>query len=358
MVNNILDIILGISVVLIASELFLLIKPWHKPKVKIESNETLISIIVCARNEESFIADCIESLINQTYKNYEIIVLNDHSTDKTGEILATYVENKVHVINVDSHPETNQNPKAFLLNIGRPYCHGEFIAIADADCVYAPHWIASMVEYSPPFGLISGVAGVLNNRNQHLEWLAAIGRISLLQTHTCPTAIGNNMMVRAQDIDAIGGFSVAMDSMTEDVRMNHLMNKNGINTHLVHYSGVLSRTNPITFKEMISQRKRWIEGVKLLPIPIKLVLYCQSLWLFLLIGMIGYSVHLALLFLLSYSLIKMTVDVKVLRHFSEKFTVIELLKLEMFRLFTTPIFLITTLFGSNFVWKNRQFKMN
>ena len=61
----------------------------HVHSIDTEIDEmSFVSVLVPARNEEDIIEECIRSLCNQTYSNYEVIVLNDHSTDATGEILA------------------------------------------------------------------------------------------------------------------------------------------------------------------------------------------------------------------------------------------------------------------------------
>ena len=55
-------------------------------------DKILISIVVPAYNIESYIGRCLESIIKQEYKNLEIIVVNDGSTDSTGEIIDRYAE--------------------------------------------------------------------------------------------------------------------------------------------------------------------------------------------------------------------------------------------------------------------------
>ena len=51
-----------------------------------------VSIILPARNEEKYIAKCLDSLINQSYPNFEIVAINDSSYDRTGEIIQGYVK--------------------------------------------------------------------------------------------------------------------------------------------------------------------------------------------------------------------------------------------------------------------------
>ncbi|MFM7340191.1 MAG: glycosyltransferase, partial [Bacteroidota bacterium] len=58
----------------------------HPTEMK-DPHVPFVSVLIPARNEEDIIEQCIRSICNQSYSQYEVIVLNDHSTDKTGEIL-------------------------------------------------------------------------------------------------------------------------------------------------------------------------------------------------------------------------------------------------------------------------------
>lgn len=51
-----------------------------------------ISIVIPVYNGEKYLADCIDSCLDQTYKDYEIIIINDGSTDSTLDIIASYVK--------------------------------------------------------------------------------------------------------------------------------------------------------------------------------------------------------------------------------------------------------------------------
>ncbi|HET8719840.1 MAG TPA: glycosyltransferase family A protein, partial [Candidatus Nitrosotenuis sp.] len=64
-----------------------------------------VSIILPARNEEEFIGGCLDSLLEQDYDNYEIVVIDDSSDDSTGKIIAEYAEKNPKVIHVKAEPK-------------------------------------------------------------------------------------------------------------------------------------------------------------------------------------------------------------------------------------------------------------
>ncbi len=94
----------------------------------------LLSVIVPVYNAEKYIRECIESIINQTYKNLELILVNDGSTDSSGEICDLYgrKEKKVSVFH-----QKNRGPLSARL---RGLCHakGDYVTFVDAD-----DWIKS-----------------------------------------------------------------------------------------------------------------------------------------------------------------------------------------------------------------------
>lgn len=98
-------------------------------KEKIELKDILVSIIVPVYNAEKYIKKCLDSLINQTYSNLEIICINDGSTDHTREILEFY-RKKDSRIKVVSIP--NSGPSV-ARNMGLDLSTGEYIHFVDAD---------------------------------------------------------------------------------------------------------------------------------------------------------------------------------------------------------------------------------
>ena len=87
----------------------------------------LVSIIIPAFNAEMYIEDCLNSVINQTYQNIEIIVVNDGSTDLTLELVNSFNDPRIILIN-----QENKGCSASK-NQGLRIANGDFIQYLDAD---------------------------------------------------------------------------------------------------------------------------------------------------------------------------------------------------------------------------------
>lgn len=106
--------------------------------------EPLVSVLLPIRNQERFLPDCIKSLLAQTYKNIEIIVVNDHSTDNSGSILRGFRKRNKRVRII-------QNKKQYgvtvCLNRALAKAKGEFIAFMDAQDLCHRHRLQKQVAY-------------------------------------------------------------------------------------------------------------------------------------------------------------------------------------------------------------------
>jgi hyaluronan synthase len=97
------------------------------------SNGPLISIVVPAKNEEKNIRNCVQSCLNQTYMNKEIIVVNDGSTDKTGEVLDEMrKENRTTNFHILHLSKSVGKKKA--VEAASEIARGEIYAFMDSDC--------------------------------------------------------------------------------------------------------------------------------------------------------------------------------------------------------------------------------
>ncbi len=119
----------------------------------LDNPEPLVTICVPVFNGERTIAGTIDSILNQTYKNIEIIVVDNCSEDSTVKIVKEFSDIRIHLVLSDNHlpcAEANWN-RCFQ------YGQGEFLAIFHADDVYLPHMISRQVEAFKKFPLVGSV---------------------------------------------------------------------------------------------------------------------------------------------------------------------------------------------------------
>ena len=106
-----------------------------------------LAVILPAYNAENFIAECLESLLNQTFSDFCILAVNDTSTDNTGKILETYAAKDAR-LRVYHFSENQGEPAVMqfamdMLN----YMNVEYVARMDADDICVPHRFEKQVQY-------------------------------------------------------------------------------------------------------------------------------------------------------------------------------------------------------------------
>ena len=105
-------------------------------------NSKFISVLVPVYNQEKYIKECLDSLDNQTYDNYEVVVLNDGSTDGTAEVLKQYENNPKFRILFKENERSIAKSRNFLLNEIR----GDFFIFVDSDDSVSPVFLSFLVE--------------------------------------------------------------------------------------------------------------------------------------------------------------------------------------------------------------------
>lgn len=120
----------------------------------------LVSVIIPAYNVDKFLGECVRSLLCQTYTNYEIIIIDDGSTDNTyviGESL-TFESTKVKVFR-----QENQGVSV-ARNVGMQKAKGEFYVFVDADDIVAPRYIETLVFCAQKSDM--GIIGFTSERKE------------------------------------------------------------------------------------------------------------------------------------------------------------------------------------------------
>lgn len=105
------------------------------------NNEEKVSIVVPVYNVALYLAECIESIINQTYKNIEVIIVNDGSTDNSKEICESYEKKDDRIIFITKQ----NNGAASARNCGLNSVTGEYISFVDSDDILELNYIERLV---------------------------------------------------------------------------------------------------------------------------------------------------------------------------------------------------------------------
>lgn len=122
-----------------------------------------VSIILPTFNGEQFLSNSIESIISQTYKDWELIIVNDCSTDNTANIINHYIQKDTR-IKVITNKENKKLPAS--LNIGFEQASGEYYTWTSDDNEYYPQAIETMVEFlqkNEEYGMVYARTNVEEN---------------------------------------------------------------------------------------------------------------------------------------------------------------------------------------------------
>ena len=111
----------------------------------------LASIIVVTKNHSAYLTKCLNSILNQSYKNFEVIIIDHNSSDNTAEIIKKFKSDKIkYFLNTES------KGIASVRNYGVKKSNGNYIFFTDSDCMPAKNW----VEEGMQILLNNDVAGV------------------------------------------------------------------------------------------------------------------------------------------------------------------------------------------------------
>ena len=192
-----------------------------------EYAKPMVSIIVPCYNEEKVIANSLNSLLNLDYPFYEIIVVNDGSTDSTAAI-AEMVAGTAYKSSIQVISQVNQG-KAAALNNGLMHAVGDVILCVDADSKILPGSLEAGIRHfrDPKVGAVAGFVEIANQQNwllqlQQLEYLVGLNfsRRALSFMGVVPIVPGPAGLFRRRAIFQAGGFQSKHHMYAEDAELS------------------------------------------------------------------------------------------------------------------------------------------
>jgi chlorobactene glucosyltransferase len=199
-----------------------------------------ISVIVPARNEERNIRRCILALLEQTYPNYELIVVDDRSNDGTATILAELQREhpgRLQVVAGDDLPD-GWAGKPHALHLGAQAAHGDWLCFVDADTFAAPDLLAA--AFATARAQKADLFTILTDQELGSFWEKAI--LPLVFTALSfgfpaekvnnphrPEAIANGqfILIRRSAYATVGGHAAIRDRIAEDKALAQMVKKHG-----------------------------------------------------------------------------------------------------------------------------------
>lgn len=208
-----------------------------------------VTVLVPARNEESKIGRCLESLAQQNYPRYEVIAIDDRSADRTGAIIQEIADKKPHVKYVRG---TDTPPgwigKCNALVSGVKYAKGDWYLFTDADTCHTPESLRYAVTYAQrnSADLISFMpVQELGSFWERVVMPVLLGSflcgdpLNTINEHTNDRAYayGQYILIRKSVYDAVGGHASVHDQILDDISFARVVKSHGF--HILSADGRL-----------------------------------------------------------------------------------------------------------------------
>ena len=252
------------------------------------------SVVIAAHNEEQNIGDCLKSVLGQTIERcrYEVIVVDDRSTDRTGEIARSFLHEcpNLSIITITQTP-SGISPKKHAVAQGIALARNEIIVFTDADCRVPPTWLEAICEcFGPDVGMVQGITNYVyvQGMNKVFFNLQAIDFLS--HGVVAAAAIGanfplnsnaNNLAFRKAAFIAVGGYGAARSVVSgdDDLLVQRISKSKAWKIRfMTDFRGAVETLPAPTLKALFEQRKRW--GSKTVHYNVRQIFFLSIIFFF------------------------------------------------------------------------------
>ena len=237
-----------------------------------------VSIIIPARNEEASLHDCLSSLISQPGVAFEIIVIDDHSTDRTREIASSFSSQKVRLIEAGPLPP-GWTGKNNAVATGAKAARAEWLLFTDADTIHlsgslrrslaeANRHNASLLSYSPQQIVKTfWEKAVMPVIFAELAASFRPAQVSDLNS-SAAAANGQYILITREAYDAVGGHAAIAGNLLEDVALARAVKQSG---RKIFFRFAADAVRTRMYRGFSQLREGWTKNLVLLfPHPMRL----------------------------------------------------------------------------------------
>ncbi|MDA0771410.1 MAG: glycosyltransferase family 2 protein [Cyanobacteria bacterium] len=262
--------LLGMMIMLmIFHAIFIFVAQYHRrrnPRELSGSYKPSIDIFISAHNEETVIAATLDRLLQLSYTNLQIYIINDRSQDKTQEIIDSKAKSSNGKIIAINRPQDAFPGKAAALNDALKVSQGEVILVLDADAVIKEGFIENIVAYlDDPLVAAVQAQKVISNPEANLlarqqlheyamDTYLQMGRDSIRGSVELR---GNGQLIKREALEDVGGWNE--ETITDDLDLSTCLHVNGWDIRFSPENQVYEEA-VTTLDGFIKQRRRWAEG--------------------------------------------------------------------------------------------------
>jgi len=212
----------------------------------------LVSVILPAKDEEAYLAHCLQSVERLIYPHLEIIVVDDRSGDRTGEIAREIAaaDPRIRVLTIDKLPP-GWTGKTHALWFASQFARGQWLLYSDADTLHAPASLDIMMEYARTHQ--AALASLLPELRCETFWeriVQPLAGITLLQSFPLhevhsdqsPRAFANGqyILIERAAYDSAGGHQAVRDRFVEDIALAERVKALGLPIRVALARGIVS----------------------------------------------------------------------------------------------------------------------
>jgi len=232
-----------------------------------------ISVIVCAKNEEENVKKFVPLLAEQDYHTFEIVLIDDASSDNTLEIFEEFEKQypNIKLVKVENN-EAFWGNKKFALTLGIKAAKYEYLLFTDADCYpTSKDWITSMsAQFTQQKNIVLGYGAYEKISNSFLNkiirfetLLTATQYFSWAKIGKPYMGIGRNMAYKREEFFKVRGFMDHMKIRSGDDDLFINQAANGDNTTICYVPDSFTYSTPKTrFKDWFTQKRRHVSTAK------------------------------------------------------------------------------------------------
>lgn len=176
-----------------------------------------VSFLLSIYNDEKYIKECIESIVNQTYKNFELIIIDDGSTDNSVSIIRQFKDNRIKLYS------KKNSGLADSLNYGLDKCTGLWIARMDGDDICYPNRLEEQIKYiNDDIAVIGSFVDVIDEKGKKVLSLtnAPIVHEEIVDNilNAKPALVHPSVLINKKFLLKVGGYDTRFN-IAEDIEL-------------------------------------------------------------------------------------------------------------------------------------------